>query len=156
MKHIWTTITTYNTVTHDAGAPEWLDLPVSDFVVDVSPDIEELPFLQELDPPWLIQSKWLIDEIDMGRPLLPILEFRDPLGITLYNEVQTLNNSASLFIPQEFTAVPITLTVNWGQLWYTVAGVYEIIVRWAGSPVTRESGQFSIIITEPEGGGNDE
>ena len=63
MKHIWTTITTHNTVTHDAGAPEWLDLPLSDFVVDVSPDIEELPFLQELDPPWLIQSKWLIDEL---------------------------------------------------------------------------------------------
>ncbi len=156
MKHIWTTITTHNTVTHDAGAPEWLDLPLSDFVVDVSPDIEELPFLQELDPPWLIQSRWLIEDIDVGRPLLPILEFRDPLGFTLFNEVQMLDGAADAFTLQESSNVSTMLMLDWRHVWYTVPGAYEIIVRWAGSPATRESGQFSIIITEPEGGGNNE
>ena len=156
MKHIWTTITTHNTITHDAGEPEWLDLPLSDFVLDVSPDVEELPFLQELDPPWLIQSRWLIEEIDVGRPLLPILELRDPLGFTLFNEVQMLDGAAGAFTLHESSNVSTMLVLDWRHVWYTVPGAYEFIVRWAGSPATRESGQFSIIITEPEGGGNNE
>ena len=156
MRHLWTTVTTENTVTHDAGEPEWLDLPLNDFVVHSTPDIEELPLVQELNPPWLLQSRWLLDEVDVGRALLPIVEFRDPLGITLYNEVVTLNNSEEAFIPQEFTTVPTMLTLNWRHVWYTVAGVYTIIVRWAGSRATREAGQFSVIIGESEDGVNDE
>ena len=30
MRHLWTTVTTEHTVTHDAGEPEWLDLPLDD------------------------------------------------------------------------------------------------------------------------------
>ena len=156
MRHLWTTVTTEDTVTHDAGEPEWLDLPLNDFVVDATPDIEELPLIQELDPPWQLKSRWLIDEIDVGRPLLPIVEFRDPLGITLYNDVPTLSNSEGAFTPQEFTTVPTMLSLKWRHIWYTVPGVYTIIVRWVGSPATREAGQFSIIVVESEDGVNDE
>lgn len=155
VRHLWTTVTTEDTVTHDAGAPEWLDLPLKDFVVNATPDIEELPLSQELDPPWLLQSRWLIDEIDVGRPLLPIVEFRDPLGITLYNDVPTLDTSEEAFTPQEFTTVPMMLDLRWRHVWYTVPGVYTFIVRWAGSPATRETGQFCIIMTESDNGGSD-
>lgn len=156
MRHLWTTVTTENTVTHDAGEPEWLDLPLTDFVVHVVPDFDEIPLVQELDPPWLLQSKWLIDEIDVGHELLPLVEFRDPLGITLYNEIVSVNNSEDAFNPREFTTVPTMLTLNWAHVWYTVPGMYTIIVRWVGSPAARESGQFSMIITESELGVNDE
>lgn len=156
MRHLWTTVTTANTVTHDAGEPEWLDLPLTDFVVGAAPEIDELPLVQELDTPWLLQSRWLIDENDVGRPLLPVLEFRDPLGFTLHDEAVTLANSEGAFIPHEFTTVPIMLTLNWPQLWYTVPGAYTIIVRWTGSPATRESGKCSIILAELEDGVSDE
>ena len=156
MRHLWTTATTENTVTHDAGAPEWLDLPLEEFVVHATPDLDELPMIQELDPPWLLQSRWLIDEIDVGRSLLPIVEFRDPLGITLYNGVPTFDISEEVFTPQAFTTVPMMLSLKWGYVWYTVPGAYTFIVRWVGSPATRETGQFSMIMTESNSGGNDE
>ena len=156
MRHLWTTATTENTVTHDAGAPEWLDLPLKDFVVHATPDIEELPLVQELDPPWWLQSKWLIDEIDVGCPLMPIVEFRDPLGFTLYNEPLTEDSSEEVFIPQEYTTVPLLMVLPLKYTWYTVPGVYTFIVRWVGSRATREAGHFSIIMTESNSGGNDE
>ena len=156
MRHLWTTVTTEDTVTHDAGAPEWLDLPLRDFVVRATPDFEDLPLEQELDPPWLLQSKWLIDEIDVGCPLMPVVEFRDPLGITLYNEMPSLNTSEEAYTPQELTSVPMMLDLWWRHIWYTVPGAYAFIVRWVGSRATREAGQVSIIMTESNNGGNDE
>ncbi len=156
MRHLWTTVTTENTVTHDAGEPEWLDLPLTDFVVDATPEIDELPLVRELDPPWLLLSRWLIDEIDVGRPLLPLVEFRDPLGFTLYSEVVTLDRSEEGIAPREFTTVPLMLTLNWRHVWYTVPGVYTFSVRWAGSPATREAGQTSLIISDLEDGVDDE
>ena len=139
-------MTTANTVTHDAGEPEWLDLPLTDFVVDATPEIDELPLVQELDPPWLLQSKWLTDEIDLGRPVIPIVEFRDPLGFTLMNETLSQTDSEQVFVPTESTTVPWVVVLPLDHLWYTVAGVYTFIVRWIGSPATRESGRFSILI----------
>ena len=156
MKHLWTTVTTANTVTHDAGQPEWLDLPLTDFVVDATPEIDDLPLVQALDPPWLLQSRWLLDEIDVGRPLLPLVEFRDPLGFTLYDEAVTLIDTEGAFTPREFSTVPVMFTLNWRHVWYSVPGVYTFNARWTGSPANREAGQSSIIITDPEDGVNDE
>lgn len=156
MRHLWTTVTTENTVTHDAGEPEWLDLPLTDFVVDATPEIDELPLVRELDPPWLLLSRWLIDEINVGRPLLPLVEFRDPLGFTLYSEVATLDSSEEGIAPRGFTTVPLMLTLNWRHVWYTVPGVYMFSVRWTGSPATREAGQASLIISDLEDGVDDE
>ncbi len=127
MRHLWTTVTTENTVTHDAGEPEWLDLPLTDFVVDATPEIDELPLARELDPPWLLLSRWLIDEIDVGRPLLPLVEFRDPLGFTLYSEVVTLSNTEGAFTPREFTTITVMLTLNWRNVWYIVPGVIRSV-----------------------------
>ena len=31
MQHLWTAATTTDTVTHDAGEPEWLDLPITGY-----------------------------------------------------------------------------------------------------------------------------
>ena len=147
MRHLWTTVTTHETVTHDAGAPEWLDLPLSDFVVQSTPEPEQLPLIQELDPAWLLQSRWLIDEVDVGLHLVPIVEFRDPVGITLYNEALS---------PQELSSEPVRIDLPWERTWYTFPGAYTFIVRWVGSSASRDSGRFSLIMTEPMSGGSDE
>ena len=87
MRHLWTTVTTVTTITPDAGEPEWLDLPLDDYVIPAALASVEHPVEVELDPAWLILSKWMIDRIDVGRPLMPIVEIRDPLGVTLHNDV---------------------------------------------------------------------
>lgn len=86
MRHLWTTVTTEQTVTHDAVEPEWLDLPLDDSVIPSTPDVEKLPVLHELDPPWQIRSKWMMDEGDIGYLRVPLVEYRDPLGVTLFQE----------------------------------------------------------------------
>ena len=148
MRHLWTTVTTENTVTHDAGEPEWLDLPLTDYVVGEWQGPDELPQRIELDIAWLIQSRWLMEEADVGRPMAPIIEYRDPLGFTLHNEPLTREGSEDLFVSQESSAVPLFVSLSWKYTWYTVPGVYTFIVRWVGSPATRETGQFSILVTE--------
>ena len=156
MRHLWTSVTTQDTVTHDAGAPEWLDLPISDYVVESTPDLEELPLRQELDPPWLLQSRWMIDDADLGHHLIPVVELRDPLGITLYNEAQIENGFGQALSPQVFPTEPIRIDLPWEYTWYTFPGAYTFIVRWVGSPANRDTGCFSLIMSEPNGGGNDE
>ena len=156
MRHLWTTITTEQTVTHDAGEPEWLDLPLSDFVLPASANLDALPVEYELDPACLIMSKWLIDEIDLGRPLMPIVEIRDPLEVTLYNSAPALSGFENVIIPQEPTSVPILLDLSWTHMWYTVAGPYSFILRWTGSPACRETGQFSMNIRDFRSGASHE
>lgn len=156
MRHLWTMVTTANTVTSDAGEPEWLDLPLSDFVLPASVDLDSLPMEYELDPAWLILSKWMLDEVDVGFPLVPLVEIRDPLGYTLYYEIPALYSSGGAFIPREFSTIPILLDVSWNHLMYTGAGTYTFIVRWTGSPETREASQFALTITEPIAGGSNE
>ena len=153
MRHLWTTVTTEHTVTHDAGEPEWLDLPLDDFVVPSTPDVEEFPLIQELDPPWRLQSKWLMDDLDAGFALVPTVEFRDPLGFTLYNEEINLGTSEEFYMPLEFTSEPVFAIHRLDQLWYTLPGLYTFIVRWIGSPACREVGQFSMIISDASVGG---
>ncbi len=156
MRRLWTTITTEHTVTHDAGEPEWLDLPLSDFVLPTSANLDALPVEYEPDPAWLILSKWLIDEVDVGYPLLPTVEYRDPLGFTLYMENISFDASDDFYTPLEFTSDPVVLVHRLEKLGYTYSGLYTFIVRWAGSHATREVGQFSITITASESGGYDE
>jgi len=156
VRHLWTMVTTERTVTQDAGEPEWLDLPLEDFVVPASLDAVERPAELMLDPSWLIQSKWLLDEVDVGRPLMPIVEFRDPLGVTLYSGVPALGGFEDAIIPREFSAVPIMLDLSWIYIWYTVPGPYTFIVRWTGSPATRDTGQFSMNITHIGSGASHE
>ncbi|MCY3834530.1 MAG: hypothetical protein OXG85_16070 [Chloroflexi bacterium] len=148
MRHLWTTLTTDNTVTHDAGEPEWLDLPIDDFVVPRAPDADELPFMYELDPPWLIRSKWMMDEGDIDYLLVPLVEYRDPLGVMLFQEEATLERSAELQYPQNLTTESYMVGQWFPILWYTLPGLYTFTVRWVGSPATRESGRFSLLIEE--------
>jgi len=112
-----------------------------------SANLDALPVEYELDPAWLIQSKWMVDAVDVRRPLMPNVEIRDPLGITLYNEAPALSSFENAIIPHEYTAVPILLELSWSYLWYTVPGPYTFIVRWTGSHACRETGQFSMNIT---------
>lgn len=153
MRHLWTMVTTVNTVTSDAGEAEWLDLPLTDFVLPESLNLDERPVELNLDPAWLILSKWLLDEVDVGFPLIPIVEIRDPCGYTLFNEIPALSSFEGAFIPREFSITPILLDVMWSHLMYTRGGVYTFIVRWTGSPATRDAGQFSLTIAEPLAGG---
>ena len=85
-------------------------------------------------------------------PLLPAVELRDPIGITLYNDVPALNTLERHILPHEFTTVPVMYELRWRQIWYTVPGIYTFIIRWIGSPATREFGQFSIMMTESNSG----
>lgn len=156
MRHLWTTVTTEHTVTHDAGEPEWLDLPLDDFVIPSTPDVEELPILYELDPAWLILSKWLIDEIDVGLPLLPTVEYRDAFGFTLYGEEIYVDGVEDFYVPSVFTSDPVVLVHRLEDLWYSVPGLYTFTVRWAGSRATREIGKFSLMIHGLNGGGQNE
>lgn len=156
MRHLWTTVTTERTVTADAGEPEWLDLPLEDFVLPASKDLDERPAEITLDPAWLILSKWLLDEIDVGLPLIPVVEYRDPLGVTLYNQVPTLSGFEGSVIAREFSTVPIELNLSWLYIWYTVPGVDTFNVRWTGSPATREVGQFSMQISDLGSGASHE
>lgn len=150
LRHLWTTVTTENTVTHDAGEPEWLDLPLTDYVVPGLLGLEDLPLRVELETPWLLQSRWLMEEADVGRPLVPIIEYRDPLGFALYSEPLRQEGTDELFMSQESTAVPLFMSLRWKNTWYTVLGLYTFIVRWAGSPANRETGRFSLLISESD------
>ncbi|MCY3979053.1 MAG: hypothetical protein OXG23_13215 [Chloroflexi bacterium] len=148
MRHLWTTVTTEHTVTHDAGEPEWLDLPIDDFVIPSTPDVEQLPVLYELDPPWQLRSKWMMDEGDIGYLLVPLVEFRDPLGVTLFQEEATLERAEELQYPVTVTTEAYMVGHRFRDLWYTLPGLYTLIVRWVGSPATRETGRFSLFIKE--------
>ncbi len=148
MRHLWTMVTTENTVTSDAGAPEWLDLPLEDFIVTSMPDVDELPFLYELDSPWQLRSKWMMDEGDIGYLLVPLVEYRDPLGVTLFQEEATLDRSDELQFPQTLISESYMVEQEFPELWYTLPELYTFVIRWVGSPATREIGQFSLLIEE--------
>lgn len=148
MRHLWTTVTTEHTVSHDAGQPEWLDLPLDDYVVPRAPDEDELPILYELDPPWQLRSRWMMDEGDIGYLLVPLVEYRDPLGVTLFQEEATLERSEELQFPQALTTESYMVSHRFRELWYTLPGLYTYSVRWVGSPATRENGLFSLLIEE--------
>ena len=148
MRHLWTTVTTEQTVTHDAGKPEWLDLPLEDFSVRAPSASDELPLLYELDPPWQLRSKWLMDEGDIGYLLVPLVEYRDPLGVTLFQEEAVFERSEELQFPQVLTSEPYMVGQTFPELWYTIPGLYTFAVRWVGSPASRETGQFSLLIEE--------
>jgi len=154
VRHLWTMLTTVQTVTPDAGEPEWLDLPLSDFVLPESLNRDQGPVELTLDPAWLILSNWLLDEADVGRPMMPNVEIRDPLGVTLYNAAPTLNWFGNVIVSPEFTTVPILLDLSWKYMWYTVSGSYTFIVRWTGSRATRETGKFSLNIADSRSGAN--
>ena len=141
-------MTTERTVTHDAGEPEWLDLPLSDFVVPSPLEDDELPVLRELDPAWQLRSKWMMDEGDIGYMLVPLVEFRDPLGVTLFQEEASLERSEELQFPLTLTAESYIVNQKIPDLLYTLPGLYTFIVRWVGSPATRETGRFSLLIKE--------
>ena len=156
MRHLWTMVTTVNTVTSDAGAPEWLDLPLTDFVLPASIDVDSLPVEFELNPAWLILSNWMLDEVDVGRPLMPNVEIRDPLGVTLYNAAPALSSFGNVVTPLEFSTIPLLLDLSWIYMWYTVPGTYTFFIRWTGSRATRETGKFALNITDLGSGASHE
>ena len=84
MRHLWTSATTESTVTRDAGEPEWLDLPLQDFVIPLASDPLERPHGARVRSTLAAQSRWLLDEMDVGCALVPFVEYRDPMGITWF------------------------------------------------------------------------
>ena len=151
MQHLWTAITTMDTVTHDAGGPEWLDLPITGYIVRARLG-EETPVEEKLEPAWLLQSSWLPDETDIGRNLIPFVEFIDPLGEILFADTPETVDEGEVYSPQAFSSVPMTFDLPWEVVWYTVPGAYTFTVRWSGSRTTREVGRFSLIMEHLEGG----
>ena len=151
MQHLWTAITTMDTVTHDAGGPEWLDLPITGYTVRASLG-DEVPVEEKLDPVWLLRSNWLPDETDIGRRLVPFVEFIDPLGEILFADTPETVDEGEVYSPQAFSSVPMTFELPWEYVWYTVPGAYTFTVRWSGSRTTREVGRLSLMMEHLEGG----
>ena len=82
MRHLWTTATSEQTVTHDAGEPEWLDLPVQGYVFRGElPD--ERPAVQALNPKWLLLTCWQFELDDVGKRLYADMFIKDPNGNVL-------------------------------------------------------------------------
>ena len=80
--------------------------------------------------------------------IVPHLEIRDPLGVTLIQEEATLERSEELRFPQILNTESYMVNQRIRKLWYTLPGLYTFLVRWVGSPATRETGQFSLLIDE--------
>ena len=151
MQHLWTAATTTDTVTHDAGEPEWLDLPITGYTVRAKFG-EDMIAEERLDPPWQLRSRWLPDETDLGRQLEPFAEFIDPLGEILFADTPEREAGRDVYSPLVLNIVPFTLELPWEYVWYTVPGAYTFTVRWVGSRTTREVGRFSLMMEHLEGG----
>ena len=126
MSRLWTTVTSEQTITHDAGEPEWLDLPLEDHALRAPSLSDDLPLLRRLDPTWLVRSKWMMDEGDIGHLVMPLVEYRDPLGVTLYQEEAVFERSEVLQFPRSLTTEPYMANENFRNLRYAILGLYTL------------------------------
>ena len=145
MRHLWTTATTQDTVTHDAGEPEWLDLPVQGFVIEGDlPD--ERPVVKALDPPWHVLTCWQMELEDVGMDLDAVLRFKDPFGIQLFASPLDPESVADVLSTYEFSPIPVILSFELDEIGYTFNGIYRLSIEWSGSFATRDVGEFSLYI----------
>lgn len=156
MRHLWTVVTSADTFTHDAGAPEWLDIPGSEYLVP-SPNGETNAMEVPLDPIWYVASTWVVDEDDIGRQLFIVVRYFDPGNRMLYAAPLERRNGEVHFSPEPgMDGTYIPLTVQFPSIWYTEPGRYTFEVQCLDSLATLELGRFSVMLTHLNGGGDNE
>ena len=118
MKHLWSLATWGMNITHDAGMPEWIDKPVTEWIIDNLTLNDENSFddnkwIIRLPEPLHLLTAWYMDELceDLYFTCL------DPHGITLHRNL--LKQKFQESIPTiKIAGIPLT------HLWYTVDGIY--------------------------------
>ncbi len=149
MRHLWTTATSEQTVTHDAGEPEWLDLPVQGYVFRGElPD--ERPAVQALNPKWLLLTCWQFELDDVGKRLYADMFFKDPNGNVLLASPLDPPDDEDYLSTNEYAPEPFILPIELEEIGYTIDGVYTYRIEWSGSSATRDIGEFSLYISHKE------
>ena len=146
MRHLWTALTTADTFTHDAGAPEWMDVPHG--WIDIpTRDAETNVVKVELDPIWYVATSWVVDAADIGRQLFVVVRYFDPGNKMLYAVPMTQPNGEVYFTPElGMDGNIVRISAPWESIWYTEPGRYTFEVLWLGNLATREVGRFSILL----------
>ena len=151
MRHLWTVVTTANTVTHDAGVPEWLDVPASQFIVP-PPSTETDVMEVELNPTWYLATSWAVEADDIGRQLYVAVRYFDPGNRLLHAVPLMPSNGEVYFTPEpDMVGSDVPITAEWGSIWYTEPGRYTFEIQWLNSLATREVGRFSVMLTHLNG-----
>ena len=118
MLHLWSLATTGTHITPDAGMPEWIDKPITEWIIE---DLSESNGHTYDGDKWIIRlpqtlhllTAWYVDEICEHLFFTCI----DPNGITLYREI--LDREMLEDIPRtNIAGIPLS------HLWYTENGFY--------------------------------
>lgn len=145
MLHLWSMATWGLQITHDAGMPEWIDMPVTNWTINHLSSSEGHSFDGER---WVIRlpktshllTAWYMDELCEHLYFTCI----DPRGITLHkvlDELQVQENLPRINI----AGIPLT------HLWYTVDGFYTFTFTYfyGGLPY-QHTGSFRFMLARKE------
>ena len=147
MLHLWSLATRHVDITHDAGQPEWIDAPITNYTIDSLSASEGHHFDGEkwtirLPRDLRLMTAWYIDEL-CEQLLFTCI---DPNGITLFRQLHDLEFRED--IPRlSVHGLPLA------HLWYTVTGVYAFTFNlcYDGLPYQR-SGSFRLLLETSEVG----
>ena len=146
MLHLWSIATWNLHITHDAGAPEWIDTPVTNWTIDNLSAFDGHFFDGDM---WTIRlpstlqllTAWYMDELCEHLYMTCI----DPRGITLQKIVDELEVQED--IPRlNVAAIPLS------HLWYTVDGFYTFTFAYLyGGYPYQHFGSFRLMLARKEG-----
>ena len=145
MLHLWSLATWNLEVTHDAGNPEWIDTPVTNWKFE-SLAANEAQFFDgekwtiRLPQPLNQLTAWYMDEVCEHLFMTCI----DPRGITLHkllNEVEVQEDIPKIHL----AGIPLS------HSWNTVNGFYTFTFAWfyGGWPY-QHSGSFRMLLMQEE------
>ena len=145
MLHLWSLATTGTHITHDAGMPEWIDKPITEWVIE---DLSENNGHSYDGNKWMIRlpqtlhllTAWYVDEVCEHLYFTCI----DPNGITLHRDL--LDRAVLENIPRtNIAGIPLS------HLWYTVNGFYTFTFTYffGGFPY-QHFGSFRFMIATKE------
>lgn len=145
MLHLWSLATWNLEVTHDAGNPEWIDTPVTNWKFE-SLAANEAQFFDgekwtiRLPQPLNLLTAWYMDEVCEHLFMTCI----DPRGITLHkllNEVEVQEDIPKIHL----AGIPLS------HLWYIVNGFYTFTFAWfyGGWPY-QHAGSFRMLLMQEE------
>ena len=145
MLHLWSLATSGIHITHDAGMPEWIDTPVTNWTIDnLSPSaghsFDGNKWTIRLPSTLHLLTAWYMDEFCDGL----YLTYTDPNGITLYRDL--LEREVQEDIPKTHIAgIPLS------HLWYTVDGFYTFTFTYfyGGFPY-QHFGSFRFMLARKE------
>ena len=145
MLHLWSLATWGVHITHDAGMAEWIDTPVTNWIIEnLSPSgghsFDGDKWTIRLPSQLQLLTAWYMDEYCEHL----YFTFVDPRGITLYRDLVELEFQED--IPKiHIAGIPLT------HLWYTVDGFYTFTFTYfyGGMPY-QQFGSFRFMIVQKE------